>query len=369
MTRVRRARGIAAVLATLLAATLATTAQGEAHASTSSAGAGAQRAARTTLHLKVTGCDRCSVQLQHAVNGHPTVWTSKKQRIGSDHRAVFHVRTARTHGLSFVVRAPWQGDTGAVSNIVTRYAGHAVDSYVHRTGARSGHRAEGCWAGTNLDDVRLGFHVARVRAKTLDGRPTHLPLAYATHTMSSWKPMVKTFKGTIGNQDAFYCTKPPTTKVTFTVPGCTGCDLQVMSGALRPENTWVAASKKVTDGAVSFSVPRPETKGLSMTVVAPWEGTTGYTTLVAFRYRGHAVGDSVSFADARSRKHGSACWGGTADSDVSIPLTVRKVTVGGTTGPTDGTIAYADVTQSWLKPMMRAGKGVLGSQEVIACAR
>ena len=153
------------------------------------------------------------------------------------------------------------------------------------------------------------------------------------------------------------------------MPGCTGCDLQVMSGALRPENTWVAASKKVTDGGVSFSVPRPETKGLSMTVVAPWEGTTGYTTLVAFRYRGHAVGASVSFAAARSRKRGSACWGGTADSDVSIPLTGRKVTVGGTTGPTDGTIAYADVTQSWLKPMMRAGKGVRGSQEVIACDR
>ena len=370
MTRVRRARGIAAVLATLLAATLATTAEGEAHAATSSAGAGAQRAAaRTTVHLHVTGCDRCSIRLQHAVNGKLTVWTSTKQRIGSDHRAVFHVRTSRTHGLSFVVRAPWQGNTGAVSNMVTRYAGHAVDSYVHRTGARRGDRAEGCWAGTNLDDVRLGFHVARVRAKTLDGRPTHLPLAYATHTMSSWKPMVKTFKGTIGNQDAFYCTKPPTTKVTFTVPGCAGCDLQVMTGALRAENTWTAHSKKVKNGTVSFRVPRPETSGLSMTVVAPWEGTTGYTTVAAFRYRGHSVGDAVSFTDARSRKHGSACWGGTDDADVTIPLTVRKVRVAGTTGPTDGTIAYADVTQPWLEPMMRAGKGVLGSQEVIPCQR
>jgi hypothetical protein len=43
--------------------------------------------------------------------------------------------------------------------------------------------------------------------------------------------------------------------------------------------------------------------------------------------------------------------------------------VGGTTGPTAGSIAYVDTTQSWLKSMMRAGKGVLGTQEVIACGR
>ena len=46
--------------------------------------------------------------------------------------------------------------------------------------------------------MRLDFHVARVAGKTLDGQPTRLPLAYATHVMSSWKPMAKTFKGTIG---------------------------------------------------------------------------------------------------------------------------------------------------------------------------
>ena len=38
----------------------------------------------------------------------------------------------------------------------------------------------------------------------MGGEPTHIPLAYATHGLTSWKPTVKTFKGTIGNQDAFY---------------------------------------------------------------------------------------------------------------------------------------------------------------------
>jgi hypothetical protein len=205
-------RGIVAVLATLAAATLATTAQNDAHAATGSALAGAGKPAKTTLRLHFTGCDRCSVQLQRAVSGKPHVWTSKKQRIGADHRAVFHVRTTRTKGLSFVLRAPWQGNTGAVPNIVTRYAGHAVDSHVTRKGARHARRAEGCWAGTTVDTVRLDFHVARVAARTLDGHATKIPLAYATHSMSSWRPMVKTYKGTIANQDAFYCTKPPSTR-------------------------------------------------------------------------------------------------------------------------------------------------------------
>ncbi len=39
----------------------------------------------------------------------------------------------------------------------------------------------------------------------------------------------------------------------------------------------------------------------------------------------------------------------------------------GTTGPAAGSIAYADVTQPWLTPMLPAGKGVIGSQEVITC--
>ncbi len=91
---------------------------------------------------------------------------------------------------------------------MTRYAGHPVDSFVSRRAARHADRAEGCWAGTDGDDVRLSFRVARVRARTLDGHRTRIPLTHAPPSMSSWKPVVKTYKGTIGNQDAFYCTKP-----------------------------------------------------------------------------------------------------------------------------------------------------------------
>jgi hypothetical protein len=204
MTRPRR---VAAVLLTLTGAVLATTAQNDARAA---APRGEPRATvpHTTLHVHVTGCDRCSVTLQHAVSGAPHVWTSTAQRIGSDHVATFRVRSGRTHGMSFVLRAPWQGDTGAVPDIVTRYRGMEIGDRVTLAEARAGRYAEGCWAGTNVDSVRLDFAVTRLRARTLTGDPTHIPLVYATHSMSSWKPMVRTFRGTIANQDAFYCTRP-----------------------------------------------------------------------------------------------------------------------------------------------------------------
>ena len=196
---------VAAVIVTLAAATLATTAQGGgAHAAT----APTVTPPRTHLVLHVTGCDGCFIAAQQAVNGRLHVWTSPTKHVGSDHRVTYDLRTARTQGMSFLVEAPWEGNTGAISNMVTRYAGHGVDSLVSRAAARDGRQAEGCWSGTTLDAARLDFHVARVPGKTLDGRPTHLPLAYATHTISSWKPMVSTFKGTIGNQDAFWCTRP-----------------------------------------------------------------------------------------------------------------------------------------------------------------
>jgi hypothetical protein len=370
MSRVRRVRGIAAVLATLLAATLATTAQGDAHAATGGSGQpAAAKPATTALHLHFTGCDSCSVQLQTALNGKLHVWTSKQRPIGSDHTAVFHLRTSLTKGLSFVIRAPWEGNTGAVENIVTRYSGHAVDSAISRDVARHAKQAEGCWAGTRLDSVRLDFHVARVAAKTLDGKPTHIPLTYATHSMSSWKPMVKTYRGTIGNQDAFYCTRPRTTRLTFTAANCAGCQIGVMNGALRPENTWSAEPKTMTTGQVTFRVPRNLTRGITTTVYGPWEGNTGYTALLAWRYAGEKVGDAVPFKTARAASHGSACWGGSTAKSLTIPLTIRKVRTAGNTGPTAGTIAFAKVTQSWLKPMMQADRGILGSQEVITCRK
>jgi hypothetical protein len=366
---VRRGRGIAAVLATLAAIALATSAQNVAHATSGTGGAGAHKAAKTTLHIHVTGCDHCSVQLQQAVSGRPDVWQTGIQKIGSDHQATFRVASRHTDGMSFVVRAPWAQNVYAVPNAVTQYAGHAIDSTISSKVARHARHAEGCWAGTRLDSVRLDFHVARVHAAGGTDEPITAPLVYATHTMSSWRPMVKTFHGTIANQDAFWCTKLPTTRITFATPRCQGCQIQVMNGALRAENVWVSPTKTVKGKSVTFRIARPLTRGISATVYGPWEGTTGYTTVVAWRYAGKHVGDAVTFTEARAAKRGSPCWGGTRQRDLTVPLTIRKVRTGGTTGPTNGTIAYAKVTQDWLRPMERTFRGILGSQEVITCHR
>src|SRR4249919_632101 len=150
---------VAAVIVTLAAAALATTAQGDAHAAT--APTATAKAAHTHLVLHVTGCDGCFIAAQQAVNGRLHVWTSPTKRVGSDQQVAFDLRTSHTHGLSFLIEAPWEGNTGAISNIVTRYAGHGGGTFVSRAAARRGSRAEGCWAGTTADHVRLDFHVSR----------------------------------------------------------------------------------------------------------------------------------------------------------------------------------------------------------------
>jgi hypothetical protein len=168
-----------------------------------------QAAPRTILTLVFQKCDSCSVTLQHAIDGGgDTVWTSRSRTVGADHLVTFRVPTRLTHGLSFVLDAPWAGSAGAVPNLVTRYAGHEVGSAVDRHDARTGRRAEGCWAGTRAHAATLRFRVDRVRAETPDGQPTTIPLAYSVRTLPSWRPMLRTYKGTIANQDALYCESP-----------------------------------------------------------------------------------------------------------------------------------------------------------------
>jgi hypothetical protein len=202
-------RGIAAVLMTLVAATLAATAEhGDSYAATATAGNPAATPHRTTLHVQVAGCDRCRITLQHAVTRARSVWTSRQQKVGGDGEAVFHLRTANTHGLSFVVWAPWAGNIDAATNFVTRDAGTVVGSRQTRSQAHTAKHAEGCWAGTSSSDATVRFRVVRVPARSVTGQRTHIALGFATHALPSWKPMAKTWHGTLGNQDAFYCTRP-----------------------------------------------------------------------------------------------------------------------------------------------------------------
>lgn len=164
----------------------------------------------------------------------------------------------------------------------------------------------------------------------------------------------------------------PKTAITFEVPGCDGCEVGLIQGRWNRHSQygiryWDTAQKTVEDGTVTFTVPTKHTKGMSMTVVAPWEGHTGYITTVAFRYGGQQPGDEVGFAEARSKGKGSACWAGTDAEEITIPLTVRKVWVEGVRHHVRGSIAYASTTQDWMVPMRDVWDGVMGSQDVNVC--
>ncbi len=159
------------------------------------------------------------------------------------------------------------------------------------------------------------------------------------------------------------------TRLTFEVPGCEDCRIQLhrlreSDGEVRE---WHSRIRRVHDGEVTFAPRSRRTFGMTATVVAPWEEHTGYLTTVAFRYRGKAVGDQVTFRQARHQRRASACWEGTRRDAVTIPLVVRRVMVKGVHGKVRGSIAYTPSTQAWLDPMRRAVKGVLGSQDYDLC--
>ncbi|MDN4174016.1 hypothetical protein QWY28_13730 [Nocardioides sp. SOB77] len=166
-------------------------------------------------------------------------------------------------------------------------------------------------------------------------------------------------------------TEPAMTRLTYDVAGCEGCEVQLVNGRM-PEGAdqpvvWSSKVKRVEDGRVRFTVATRRTWGMSTTLRAPWEGHTGYVTTVVQRYRGMAVGDRVSFRQARHRGVASSCWAGTRGTEVRTAVVVRKVQVDGVRERVPGTLAFTRTTQDWHDPMRRAPGGVLGSQDVDVC--
>ena len=161
------------------------------------------------------------------------------------------------------------------------------------------------------------------------------------------------------------------TTLTFTVDDCEGCEVQLLNARSTLDadvvHVWQSRTKEVRDGEVTFRIPTRRTWGMSATVVAPWEGFTGYRTTIAWRYNGEAVGDTVTLEEAVTKKKASACWEGVRSREVVVPLVVEQVRVPGQKKEVDGSIAFVPTTTSWLPPMREAHEGVLGSQDVNIC--
>lgn len=162
---------------------------------------------RTAVAFLVDGCNRCRVRLYHAVEGRQRVWESRTRRV-RDGRVEFDVPTRHTHGLSASVRAPWEGNIGAVTQVVFRYAHEQAGSTVDNAEARGKRRASGCWAGTTEKQVLLPLTVRKVRVTGVDGEPTTAARAWIGTTTEWWKPMLHTYKGILGTQDVIFCERP-----------------------------------------------------------------------------------------------------------------------------------------------------------------
>ncbi|WP_243060695.1 hypothetical protein [Nocardioides sp. SR21] len=163
-----------------------------------------------------------------------------------------------------------------------------------------------------------------------------------------------------------------TTTITFEVPDCDGCTLQLQNGRWDDDapwgvRVWESQEKQVRDDVVRFTVPTHRTEGLSVLVRAPWEGHTGYVTTVAMRYAKKQAGDAVGLREAKHTRNASACWAGTDADSLTFPITVEKVRVDGVQERVPGSIAYATTTQEWIDPMRAAWHGVLGSQDANIC--
>lgn len=163
----------------------------------------------TTITFTVTGCEGCTIGVQRALapGSHvrptrPAYWSGPSGIVAGG-KVQLRVPTARTSGMSFTINAPWQGEFGAVANVVLG-AGGRGGAQVSERAARQRKRATACWAGTDASAADITVLVVPVTLEGYDG-PVDAPLAWASPAVATVGPLTDTYRGTLGNQDAFYC--------------------------------------------------------------------------------------------------------------------------------------------------------------------
>lgn len=162
----------------------------------------------------------------------------------------------------------------------------------------------------------------------------------------------------------------PMVTITVKVDGCQNrCKLTLVQHVAGATAVWRSRTKTVVDGRARFVVPRARTRGMHITIVAPWERNLDYVTVASFRYLGETPGSSVTLAEARRKPRASACWAGTNAAAHTIPLRVRPLTVKGPHSAEVRTVAWVNPQARTWAPMMSAPRGILGTQDVISCRR
>lgn len=153
-----------------------------------------------------------------------------------------------------------------------------------------------------------------------------------------------------------------TTDLTLLVPRCEDCFVTVFSDdGINP--VYTSGPSEVIDGSVTITLPSARTAGMSVRVDTPWSDSRA-DTYVAWRYGGAEIGDEVKFSEARTKSWASGCWAGTVNEAVTLKIKVRRVSYFGRAAA----IAWAPVTESYVRPTERVRLGVLARNEVLTCS-
>jgi hypothetical protein len=163
----------------------------------------------------------------------------------------------------------------------------------------------------------------------------------------------------------------PTTTITFRVTGCEGC---VLWGATTPESgaVYQAPKARVKGGVATVTVPTAQTRGMTFALDAPWKVLINAQPLLVFQYQGQPAGGRTTRPQAIASKRASACWAGTTAAAVELRVLVHRVRMpafdpGGSAKTTQVPMAYVVPTQDALTPFWPLVKGVLATQDSVAC--
>jgi hypothetical protein len=163
----------------------------------------AHRRPMTTIVLRVTTCAHCPIFVQQALDD-GTYWTSRTHHVRAG-KVTFLLPTRRTRGMTFGSNPRWPNVTDAVTNIVTRYAHTKPGQIISNDVARHKKRATACWSGTSQPRIVMQVRIVKFSARAIGGGPGHAMRAWFKPMKSSLPPMTHTWRGTLGNQDAYFC--------------------------------------------------------------------------------------------------------------------------------------------------------------------
>jgi hypothetical protein len=151
---------------------------------------------KTTIMLKVRGCERCSVQPIQNLEGGVLTYVGRRKPVHNG-TVTLVVPTARTERMAFRVYAPFDqiAKHGFALVAVTAYKAMEPGEKVTATYAAGAHIASACWVGTTLPAVKNTLVVRHTRAYDwITGHRVTVASAYLRKTMES-QPIWRRVRG------------------------------------------------------------------------------------------------------------------------------------------------------------------------------